>query len=313
MARKYLPDLGRRAITKARSLLSDKARGAKEDTETISPSERLEIKRLRLQKIRPYLACPICRGDIDDIGREFYCSRCRLSFPYTDNAYDFLTPELRERFSIIDTDNVSSNCYGGVLDLTIAGLKDGLILDCGAGSRSVELSNVINYEVVAYPSTDVLGVGERLPFKDNTFDAVFSLAVLEHVVDPLACAREMERVLKPGGKLLCQVPLLAPYHGYPNHYYNMTEQGLINLFSGLEVESCTVPPNGHPIFALSWILNSWSRGLDTKEREHFENMRVGDLMKPGADYLGEPFVINLDVRIQKEIAAVNFLIAVKPR
>lgn len=238
-----------------------------------------EIKLAKHQNIKPYLVCPVCRGDIEDVGKAFFCKECNLSFPYTDDSYDFLAPELRERFSIVETDNVSSNCYGGILDQTIIDLKDGLILDCGAGNRKIHLPNVINYEIVAFPSTDVLGVGEKLPFKDNTFDAIFSLAVLEHVVNPFACARELERVLKPGGKLLCQVPFLQPYHGYPSHYFNMIDQGLASLFSELKVESCEVPSNGHPIFTLSWFLNIWCNGLDPIERIHFKNLRVKDLLK----------------------------------
>jgi hypothetical protein len=36
--------------------------------------------------------------------------------------------------------------------------------------------------------------------------------------------------LKPGGELICAVPFRSLYHGYPHHYYNMTHQGLGNLF-----------------------------------------------------------------------------------
>jgi ubiquinone/menaquinone biosynthesis C-methylase UbiE len=38
-----------------------------------------------------------------------------------------------------------------------------------------------------------------LPFADQTFDAVFSHALLEHLADPLAALNQMKRVLKPGG------------------------------------------------------------------------------------------------------------------
>jgi hypothetical protein len=50
--------------------------------------------------------------------------------------------------------------------------------------RDKFFENVVNFEIAAYGSSDVLGVGERLPFADNTFDCVFSFAVLEHVKDP---------------------------------------------------------------------------------------------------------------------------------
>lgn len=272
----------------------------------------MEKKQAKLQKIKPYLICPVCRGDLKDFKEEFFCVNCGVSFPQTDTSYNFLTLELRKLFSIIETDNISSNAYGGVIDQLITELEDGLILDCGAGNRHVQFNNIINYEIVDYPSTDVLGVGEKLPFKDNTFDAILSLAVLEHVMDPFKCASEIMRVLKTGGKLLCQVPFLQPYHGYPHHYYNMTEQGLINLFKGLSVESCKVPLNGHPIFTLSWFLNIWCNGLKNYDLEYFKNLKIKDILDPGENYLNEPYVKNLDQKCQRDIASVNFLIAIKP-
>jgi len=48
--------------------------------------------------------------------------------------------------------------------------------------------------------------GERLPFPDTTFDVVFSHEVLEHVGDDRACAVEMVRVTRPGGRILVFVP-----------------------------------------------------------------------------------------------------------
>lgn len=47
---------------------------------------------------------------------------------------------------------------------------------------------------------------EHLPFEDNTFDLVTALDVMEHLDDDLAGFREIERVLKPGGRALVLVP-----------------------------------------------------------------------------------------------------------
>jgi SAM-dependent methyltransferase len=45
-------------------------------------------------------------------------------------------------------------------------------------------------------------VSRPLPFDDETFDAVFSNDVLCHIADRVSVLRELERVLKPGGRLL---------------------------------------------------------------------------------------------------------------
>jgi SAM-dependent methyltransferase len=50
---------------------------------------------------------------------------------------------------------------------------------------------------------------QRLPFRDNTVDAVVSLAVLQLIPDPAAALAEMARVLRPGGRLAIMVPTVG--------------------------------------------------------------------------------------------------------
>src|SRR5262249_48981294 len=51
----------------------------------------------------------------------------------------------------------------------------------------------------------VVGSAEELPFADGSFDALWSITVLEHVQHPEKALQEVARVLKPGG-----VAYLAP-------------------------------------------------------------------------------------------------------
>ena len=75
-------------------------------------------------------------------------------------------------------------------------------------------------------------VGETLPFVDNTFDVVFSHEVLEHVADDRLCAREMVRVVRPGGQIVIFVPNRAYFfetHGiYWRGVYHFGNKPLVN-------------------------------------------------------------------------------------
>lgn len=55
----------------------------------------------------------------------------------------------------------------------------------------------------------VCNINEKVDFPDRMFDAVTSIAVIEHVFDPYCLVREVHRVLKPGGIFVAQVPNIA--------------------------------------------------------------------------------------------------------
>jgi SAM-dependent methyltransferase len=253
-----------------------------------------EAKNNKLERIRPLLR--------DDL-------------PYNErhgHLFDFLSDDLKTKYDIINTEAVSSNNYDRNIDALITKYKEGLILDCGAGRRDEYYENIINFEIVDYDTTDVTGVAEMLPFKNGSFDAVISLSVLEHVKDPFQCAREISRVLKPGGQLICSVPFLQPFHGYPHHYYNMTYQGLKNLFDGLlEFDKFEIDEKAIPIWSLTWILRNWSEGLSGKAKEDFLQMKISDLIETGDKYLERNFVKELTDEKNRELAYATVIFAHK--
>ncbi len=228
------------------------------------------------------------------------------------NKLSFLSDELKKKFHIVETANISSNAYDPLFLEIVEEYKDGIILDCGAGLRNEYYSNIVNYEIANYWSTDVLGVGEQLPFKENTFDAIVSVAVLEHVKDPFQCSKEIIRVLKPGGKLFSAIPFLQPYHGYPHHYYNMTWQGHENLYKhALKDIELKVIDSLKPAFTLSWFMNSYVNGLPPENREAFLNMKVADLIGSPIEMLNKDFVKNLSEEANFELASGTLLTGIK--
>ncbi|AFY84667.1 methylase involved in ubiquinone/menaquinone biosynthesis [Oscillatoria acuminata PCC 6304] len=275
--------------------------------------EFLQQKQAKLAQIRPILQCPVCESDrllIQD--PVLSCPDCGSEFQLNSNHYNFLNRQLTEYGNVKSTASISANDYDPISLQLIEQLTNGLILDNGCGLRNFYYPNVVNLDIVDYPTTDVISIGEKLPFKSNSFDAVFSLAVLEHVKNPFECAKEIMRVLKPGGTLYAVVPFLQPFHGYPDHYYNMTSSGLKNLFSELEDLDCTVQLPGLPIAALTWFLNSYVQGLPQPIAESFKEMKIGDLLAHPHSYMDRDFVTSLQPQTNEELASCNYLIAKKP-
>ncbi len=114
---------------------------------------------------------------------------------------------------------------------------NGRVLDngCGLGtyleafgrvnSQAVRFGLEIEFdravEALAHAEGITLGVGEHLPFADNSFDAVLSNEVIEHVADDRAYAAEMVRVARPGGRIL----IFCPNRWYPVEQHGIYWRG----------------------------------------------------------------------------------------
>jgi SAM-dependent methyltransferase len=102
----------------------------------------------------------------------------------------------------------------------------------GAGSV---VPGYVNLDLFPLPGVNVIATAEQLPFPPNLFQRVECDAVLEHVHDPLAVMREIERVLAPGGFAHLVVPFCHPFHEYPRDFRRFTPDGLRQLKGNLEV------------------------------------------------------------------------------
>jgi SAM-dependent methyltransferase len=181
----------------------------------------------------------------------------------TGAAVNWLSSETIAAFGIPDDVPVSAHQYGRQLVDLILANPDKLFLDVGAGLRYTYYGNVVNTDIYRTVCTDVLCVGEDLPFADEQFDFIFCFAVLEHTMRPWDVAREMCRVLKPGGTIMVDWPFLQPVHGYPHHYFNATPRGNASLFEAFcDITSVEIQWHHHPVIAVQWILTAWRNGLD---------------------------------------------------
>lgn len=123
------------------------------------------------------------------------------------------------------------------------------ILDLGAGNGGVSLAlaNEARNRVVAadvvfnselaslrakLPFDHVLASADALPFEDASFDAVLCLEAIEHLPDPAGAAKEMMRILKPGGQVMITTPARLRFLWKPDPHYAV--RGLLMLPDALQ-------------------------------------------------------------------------------
>jgi SAM-dependent methyltransferase len=128
--------------------------------------------------------------------------------------------------------------------------RGGVVLEIGSRLVSPEAedyrryfpdaSRYIGVDVHPSETVDVVGdahflsalVGER------SVDAVFSMAVLEHLSWPWLVAAEINRTLRADGLVFHLVPHSCPTHEVPNDFWRFSDEGLKVLFgpaTGFEV------------------------------------------------------------------------------
>ena len=87
--------------------------------------------------------------------------------------------------------------------------------------------------------TDVVGDALALPFEAARFDCVLASDVMEHLADPFLFAREVDRVLNPGGTVILTVPFMFHQHGDPHDFWRPTSQALAELFRNFTTVNIT--------------------------------------------------------------------------
>jgi len=119
-----------------------------------------------------------------------------------------------------------------------------LDLGCGSGLHR-EICERAGFQWVGVdysdPHAPILGDGHALPLADASVQFVLSLAVLEHIRYPFVVAREVMRVLQPGGIYIGSVSFLEPFHG--DSYYHHTHLGAYNTLASAGLEVLRVAPH----------------------------------------------------------------------
>lgn len=222
------------------------------------------------KQIRDILACPNCGNSLSMTDNGAKCSNCHEEYVYsTDGQLDLRLREkklyqlqfelgtnllLKKDFEFkplqkcispqVDFSNIRVPRHLSKELMSYfpkAKRNDSLMLDLGCGStvhREVCEHAGFEYVGIDYDSPDapILADAHSLPFKDNSFEFILSIAVIEHIRYPFVMMSEAYRVVKPGGRFIGSVAFLEPFHG--DSFYHHTHLGTFNSlqFANFDIE-----------------------------------------------------------------------------
>jgi len=130
------------------------------------------------------------------------------------------------------------------------------ILNLGSGPNYyMGRKDIINIDIFAFDEVDIVADAENLPIENNSIDFLINIAMLEHVKKPESVVKEIYRIIKPGGKILCYLPFIQPFHAAPNDFQRWTVEGIKTLFSSFNKIEVFI--GAGPTSGMLWILQEW--------------------------------------------------------
>ena len=229
------------------------------------------------QKLLDNLICLNCSKSLNLIGEKLVCSNCQKEY-LVINSHIYFLEKKGEGFKELSSDAIINklkvffkkypiifNILYYTFGASVVGRspkkaiqdlgEDKIILNLGSGIRLVR-KDVINIDFYPFANVDIVADITKLPFKDNSVDAVVCESVLEHVKNPGIIIQEIKRILKPDGIVYLSVPFIAGFHSSPDDYYRWSKQGLRELMrQGFQEREMGI--RSGPTSALISIINEW--------------------------------------------------------
>jgi SAM-dependent methyltransferase len=154
------------------------------------------------------------------------------------------------------------NNINNLIDFYINKYAKGILLEVGAGGSYLKdrygdfIKNWITSDYDIRAKVDIRLDGQSLPFKENLFDTIICIDVIEHVPNPQQMIGELVRVLKPGGVLILSTPFFFYLHESPNDFTRFSKFGLINLIKNNKMSVIDLKPTGGLISTLGILVTA---------------------------------------------------------
>ena len=228
------------------------------------------VNAIGARQLLDLLACPKCGGELERAGESFLCtnSACAARFGLAGGQ-----PVLVDfGDSILDEQEIAARAGGSAIERggrrgqsalarTLIGTNRAAaanadrfralaaemaerpkLLVVGGGTAGEGTGSLLTdpgieriaFDIYASPLTQFIADAHKIPLKDESVDAVWIQAVLEHVLDPWRVVAEIHRVLRPGGIVYAETPFLQHVHEGAYDFTRFTESGHRWLFRNFE-------------------------------------------------------------------------------
>jgi SAM-dependent methyltransferase len=164
-----------------------------------------------------------------------------------------------------------------------------LLLDAGTGTCKHRLqfpqARVLGLDIRSdrqrrFGDIDIAGDLHAIPCRNDLFDAIINVEVLEHLHEPAVAIAEMFRVLRPGGRLYLVAPQGWEEHLVPHDYFRFTKYGLDYLFKKTGYRVISIEPLGGYFWYIGHRLTVAYRYLFPSKRKRFWKIMDAPLRHP---------------------------------
>lgn len=138
-----------------------------------------------------------------------------------------------------------------------------VVIDLGGGKKpsyerfwQINPEKFIRVDVNEKEGPDVAAdLNKPLPFPDNFADTTFLFNVIYILENPIVTLKEINRILKSGGKLFITSPFIFNEAKEPNDYWRFTSEGLEKLLKESGFNDILIKPIGERFSSIAYILS----------------------------------------------------------